>query len=143
MAGLCASPEGMKRGVIAGGRGYATPSGVGSVGRRWQHTRGRRVGMPIPEEWSTWRHYIAGMKTHLYCGSTVHIVSSKKFHRISSSPHYSLPNDNYDSPEKVCGERKYLIALSRNEARNNFLMSGPGLSIAKLRPLLFSAPRWR
>ena len=33
-----------------------------------------------------------------------HIVSSKKFLRISSSPHYTLPKDNYDAPEEVCGK---------------------------------------
>ena len=53
-----------------------------------------------------------------------HIVSSKKFHRISSSPQ-TLPYDNYDVPEEVRGKRKLLIALLRNEARKNFLMSGP------------------
>ena len=37
----------------------------------------------------------------------------------------------------------YLIALFRKEGRNNFLMSGPWLFIAKLLPLLFFAPRWR
>ena len=36
-----------------------------------------------------------------------HIVSSKKFLRISSSPHQTLPNDNYDAPEEVGGDRKY------------------------------------
>ena len=47
-------------------------------------------------------------------------------------------------PLKRCvAKENYLIALLRNEARNNFLMSGPWLSIAKLRPLSFSAPRWR
>ena len=35
-----------------------------------------------------------------------HIVSSKAFQRISSSPHLTLPNVNYDAPEEVCGERK-------------------------------------
>ena len=33
------------------------------------------------------------------------------------------------------------IALLRNEARNKFLMSGPRLSVAKLRPLSFAAAR--
>ena len=47
-------------------------------------------------------------------------------------------------PLKRCVAKKnYLIPLLRNEARNNFLMSGPWLSIAKLWQLLFSAPRWR
>ena len=35
-----------------------------------------------------------------------HIVSSKKFLRTSSSPHKTLPNDKYDAPKEVCGERK-------------------------------------
>ena len=35
-----------------------------------------------------------------------HIVTSKKFLRISSSPHPTLPNDNYDAPEEVGGGRK-------------------------------------
>ena len=35
-----------------------------------------------------------------------HIVTSKKFLRISSSPHQTLPNDNYDAPEEVGGGRK-------------------------------------
>ena len=44
---------------------------------------------------------------HLSCGlPPAHIVSSKKFLRISSSPHWILPNDNYDAPEEVCGKRK-------------------------------------
>ena len=34
------------------------------------------------------------------------IVSSKKFLRTSSSPHKTLPNDKYDAPKEVCGERK-------------------------------------
>ena len=34
-----------------------------------------------------------------------HIVSSKKFLRTSSSPHKTLPNDKYDSPKEVWGER--------------------------------------
>ena len=47
-------------------------------------------------------------------------------------------------PLKRCvGKEKYLIALLRNDARNNFLMSGPLLSISKLQSLLFSTPRWR
>ena len=37
-----------------------------------------------------------------------HIVSSKKFLRASSSPHKTLPNDKYDAPKEVCGERKLL-----------------------------------
>ena len=37
----------------------------------------------------------------------------------------------------------YFTALLRNEARNKFLMSGPWLSVAKLRPLSFAASRWR
>ena len=42
-----------------------------------------------------------------YLGSVEgHIVSSKKFLRISRSPHYTLPNDNYDAPVEVCGKRK-------------------------------------
>ena len=46
-------------------------------------------------------------------------------------------------PLKRCvAKENYLIALLRNEARNNFFMSGPWLSIAKLRPLSFSAPRY-
>ena len=35
-----------------------------------------------------------------------HIDSSKKFHRISIFPPETLPSDNYDAPEEVCGERK-------------------------------------
>ena len=35
-----------------------------------------------------------------------HIVTSKKFLRISSSPHQTLPNDNYDAPEQVGSRRK-------------------------------------
>ena len=35
-----------------------------------------------------------------------HIVSSKKFLRISSSPHKTLPNDKYDALKELCGERK-------------------------------------
>ena len=35
-----------------------------------------------------------------------HIVSSKKFLRTSSSPHKTLPNDKYNAPKEVCGERK-------------------------------------
>ena len=31
--------------------------------------------------------------------------SSKKFHRISSSPQLTLPNDNYDAPKDVCRKR--------------------------------------
>ena len=38
--------------------------------------------------------------------SYFHIVSSKKFLRTSSSPHKTLPNDIYDAPKDVCGERK-------------------------------------
>ena len=38
--------------------------------------------------------------------SGVHIVSSKKFLRISSSPHQTLPTDNYNAPEEVGGGRK-------------------------------------
>ena len=40
-------------------------------------------------------------------------------------------------------KENYLIALLRNEAGNNFFTSGPCLSIAKIRLLFFSAPRWR
>ena len=36
----------------------------------------------------------------------MHIVSSQKFLRTSSSPHKTLPNDKYDAPKEVCGERK-------------------------------------
>ena len=35
-----------------------------------------------------------------------HIVSFKKFLRTSSSSHKTLPNDEYDAPKEVCGERK-------------------------------------
>ena len=44
---------------------------------------------------------------------------------------------------RYVAKENYLIALLRNEARNNLLMSGPWLSVAKLWPLSFSAPRWR
>ena len=47
-------------------------------------------------------------------------------------------------PLKRCVVKgNYFIALLRNEARNKFLMSGPWLSVAKLRPLSFAAARWR
>ena len=47
-------------------------------------------------------------------------------------------------PLKRCVAKEFfLIALLSNDARNNFLMSGSRLSIAKIRPLLFSAPRGR
>ena len=36
----------------------------------------------------------------------MHIVSSKKFLRTSSSCHKTLLNDKYDAPKEVCGERK-------------------------------------
>ena len=36
----------------------------------------------------------------------LHTVSSKRFLRTSSSPHMTLPNDKYDAPKEVCGERK-------------------------------------
>ena len=39
-------------------------------------------------------------------GGGAHIVSSKKFLRISSSPHQTLPTDNYNAPEEVGGGRK-------------------------------------
>ena len=57
--------------------------------------------------------------------TAIHIVSSKKFLRTSSSPHKTLPNDKYDAPKEVCGERKLFYCLLRNEAKNKFLMSGP------------------
>ena len=42
------------------------------------------------------------MYLKVQCSGTL----SKKFYRISSSPHQTLPNDNYDGPEVVCGKRK-------------------------------------
>ena len=46
-------------------------------------------------------------------------------------------------PLKRCVVKgNYFTALLRNEARNKFLMSGPWLSVAKLRPLSFAAARW-
>ena len=47
-------------------------------------------------------------------------------------------------PLKRCVMKgKYFTALLRNKARNKFRMSGPRLSVAKLRPLSFAAARWR
>ena len=47
-------------------------------------------------------------------------------------------------PLKRCvAKGNYFTALLRHEARNKFLMSGPWLSVAKLRPLSFAAARWR
>ena len=47
-------------------------------------------------------------------------------------------------PLKRCVVKgNYFTALLRYEARNKFLMSGPWLSVAKLRPLSFAAARWR
>ena len=40
-------------------------------------------------------------------------------------------------------EENYFTALLRNEARNELLMSGPWLSVAKLWLLLFTVARWR
>jgi hypothetical protein len=46
-------------------------------------------------------------------------------------------------PLKRCVVKgNHFTALLRNEARNKFLMSGPWLSVAKLRPLSFAAARW-
>ena len=46
-------------------------------------------------------------------------------------------------PLKRCVVKgNYFTALLRHEARNKFLMSGPWLSVAKLRPLSFAAARW-
>ena len=55
-----------------------------------------------------------------------HIVSSKKFHKISSSPHWTLPNDNYDAPEEVYGERKLFDRpLKKWGQKQFFLCQGP------------------
>ena len=43
-------PCGGEKGVTVGERGCATPSGAGSVGRRWWPTRGRWVVMAKQEE---------------------------------------------------------------------------------------------
>ena len=68
--------------------------------------------------------------------------SSKKFHRISSSIRLFLMI--IIMPLKRCvAKENYLMALLKNEARNYFLILGPWLSIANLRPLSISAPRWR
>ena len=48
-------------------------------------------------------NYFKFQNKYLY---TIHIVSSKKFLRTSSSPHKTLPNDKYDAPKEVCGEMK-------------------------------------
>ena len=72
-----------------------------------------------------------------------HCLIYQVFFRINSSPHCTLPNDYYDAPDEMCGKTNYLIALLPNEARNKFLISGPRLSVAKLRPLSFTVARWR
>ena len=47
-------------------------------------------------------------------------------------------------PLKRCVVKgNYFTALLRNEVRNKFLISGPWLSLANLRPLSFAAARWR
>ena len=45
--------------------------------------------------------------------------------------------------KRCVAKENYLIALLRNEATNKFLMSGPWLSVAKLRLLSFTVARWR
>ena len=51
-------------------------------------------------------HEISVLKAYLKSFLLSHIVASKKFLRTSSSPHETLPNDKYDAPKEVCGERK-------------------------------------
>ena len=46
------------------------------------------------------------MKLKLGKTAGEHIVSSKNILRTSSSPHKTPPNDKYDAPKEVCGERK-------------------------------------
>ena len=61
----------------------------------------KRVGMLITQQWKTLLPTLtAWWYKHL------HIVSSKKFLWISCSPHKTLPTDNYNAPEEVCGGRK-------------------------------------
>ena len=51
----------------------------------------------------------------VYCKKLkTHTVSSKKFYRISRSPHETLSNDNYDAPEEVSGERKLFDGPLKN-----------------------------
>ena len=41
-----------------------------------------------------------------------HIVSSQKFLRTISSPHKTIPNDKYDAPKEVCGEKEIILQPS-------------------------------
>ena len=53
-----------ERGETAGGKGSATPNGVGSVGKRWGPVRERRGELPIHRDWSTRRRWRTGTWTN-------------------------------------------------------------------------------